>query len=125
METKARGLFEEAFKKLEAAGEELCRPEEDVVSYLVCKHSQVAIENFLKGYLLKNNIDPEDYGNINSLYEKCLELNNSFREIDLSDFTCKSYKPDSRSCTSISKVSGCYEIAGNLNSFLKKEKVFI
>ncbi len=124
METKAKGLFEEAFKKLDAAHEECCRPEEDVVSYLVCKHSQVAIENFLKGYLLKNEIDPENYGNINRLYEKCLEMNAGFSEIDLSNFTCKSYRPDSRSCNSISKVSGCFEIAGNLNSFLQKEKVF-
>ncbi len=125
METKARGLFEEAFQKLEAANEELCRPEEDVVSFLVCKHSQTAIENFLKGYLLKNDVDPKNYKNISALYEKCLNLNNRFSEIDLSDFTCKSYKPDSRACNSISKVSGCFEIAGNLNSFLKKEKAFI
>lgn len=125
METKARGLFKEAFQKLEAAGEELCRPEEDVVSFLVCKHSQAAIENFLKGYLLKNDIDPEDYSNISGLYNKCLELNSNFSEIDLSNFTCKSYAPDSRSCTSISKVSGCFDIAGNLNSFLKKEKAFL
>lgn len=125
METKARGLFEEAFQKLEAANEELCRPQEDVVSYLVCKHSQVAIENFLKGYLLKNHVEPENYKTINSLYEKCLELNSNFSEIDLSNFTCKSYKPDSRSCNSVSKVSGCFELAGNLNSFLKKEKLFI
>lgn len=125
METKAKGLFEEAFQKLEAAGEELCRPEEDVVSFLVCKHSQAAIENFLKGYLLKNNIDPQGHHNISSLYKKCLALNSNFSEIDLSNFTCKSYNPDSRSCTSISKVSSCFDIAGNLNSFLKKEKVLI
>ncbi|MGB8704602.1 MAG: HEPN domain-containing protein [Gillisia sp.] len=124
METKARGLFKEAFQKLEAANEELCRPEEDVVSYLVCRHSQIAIENFLKGYLLKNNIEPKENETVSSLYNKCLELNHKFREIDLTNFTCKSYKPDSRSCSSIPKVNGCFEVAGSLNSFLEKEKTF-
>ncbi len=41
-------------KKLNEASNELYRPEEDVVSYLVCKNSQYAIENYLKGFLLKN-----------------------------------------------------------------------
>lgn len=124
METKAKGLFEEAFLKLNAANAEYCRPEEDVVSYVVCKHSQIAIENFLRGYLLKHEISPENYTNIDGLYKKCLEVNDKFREVDLSNFSCKSYAPDSRSCNTVSKVSGCYEIADNLNSFLKKEKVF-
>lgn len=125
MENRARGLFEEAYQKMEAAGEELCRPEEDVVSFLVCKHSHVAIENFLKGFLLKNNIDPEDFKTINDLHEKCVELNGKFGEIDFSALSCKSYKPDTRSCNTISKVNGCYELAGNINSLLLKEKIFI
>ena len=124
MKTKAKGLFEEAFLKLDAANAEYCRPEEDVVSYLVCNHSQVAIENFLRGYLLKHEISPENYTNINELYKKCVEINYKFKEIDLSNFSCKSNGPDSRSCNSVSKVSGCLEIADNLNSFLKKEKVY-
>ena len=125
MENKAIRLFSEAIKKLQEANEELCRPEEDVVSYLVCKNSQNAIEKFLKGYLLGKGIDPQNYKNINSLYEQCVAINPKFKDLDLSDFTCKSYAPDSRSCSGTEKVSKCYEIAGNLNAFFRKEQVFV
>ncbi len=53
MEEKVRELFDSAVQKLKDANDELCRPEEDVVAFMVCKNSQMAINNFLKGYLLK------------------------------------------------------------------------
>jgi HEPN domain-containing protein len=123
MESKAPGLFNEAVKKLQEANEELCRPEEDVVSYLVCKNSQFAIVSFLKGYLLRKNIEPVGEENINALYKRCVEVNEKFGEIDLHDFTCKGYKPDSRSCSDTAKVSLCYEIAGKMDELLRREKV--
>ena len=52
MKNRARALFKDAINKVKEADEELCRPEEDVVSILVCKKSQRASESFLKGYLL-------------------------------------------------------------------------
>ncbi|MFD2516891.1 HEPN domain-containing protein [Salinimicrobium flavum] len=123
MENKAIGLFDEAVRKLQDANTELCRPEEDVVSFLVCKNSQYAIENFLKGFLLSKGIDPQEYDNINDLYEQCVAINPKFKQLDLSGFTCKSHKTDSRSCSGAEKVSKCYEIAGNLDLFLRKEKL--
>lgn len=122
MENKAIGLFDEALKKLQEANEELCRPEEDVVTFLVCKNSQTAIENFLKGYLLSKGIDAQDYKSINSLYEQCVAVNPKFKDLDLSGFTCKSYAPDSRSCSGTEKVSKCFEIAGSLDEFFRREK---
>ncbi|MEG9327167.1 HEPN domain-containing protein [Salinimicrobium catena] len=122
MENKAIRLFSEAIKKLQEADSELCRPEEDVVSYLVCKNSQFAIENFLKGYLLNKGIDPQDYESINSLYEQCVAINPKFKDLDLSGFTCKTHALDSRSCSGAEKVSKCYKIAGNLDAFLRKEQ---
>lgn len=122
MENKAVGLFNEAVKKLQEANEELCRPEEDVVSYLVCKNSQYAIENFLKAFLLSKGIDPQDYKSINSLYEQCVAINPKFKNLELTGFTCKSYAPDSRSCSGTEKVSKCFEIAGSLDAFLRKEQ---
>lgn len=122
MENDSTKLFNEAVKKLHEANEELCRPEEDVVSYLVCKNSQVAIENFLKGYLLSKGIDPQDYKNINNLYEQCVAINPRFGDLDLAGFTCKTHALDSRSCSGTEKVSKCYEIAGSLDAFFRKEK---
>ena len=51
MKDKAKQHFQKAKEQLNVANEELFKPKEDVVSYLVCKSSQHAIENYLKGYL--------------------------------------------------------------------------
>ncbi len=50
MKAKDNRFFDHATKKLNEANLELHRPEEDVVSFLVCKNSQYAIENYLKGF---------------------------------------------------------------------------
>ena len=123
MEDSANKLFDNAIEKLNEANEELLKPKEDVVSYLVCKNAQHAIENYLKGYLLQNGIDPNHYRTIDSLYKHCKKINKNFKEINLSDFDCKSYKMDSRHCDEVSKVGNCFEIADKLDTFLRQEKV--
>lgn len=123
MGTKANELFVTALEKLKEAKEELFRPEEDIVSYLVCKNSQFAIENYLKGYLLKNGVDIEDCETIDSLYKQCVAINSNFEKVDLSDFECKGHNLNSRYCNEVSKVSNCYDAADNLDTFLRKEKI--
>lgn len=124
MEEKAKKLFDDAIEKLNTANEELYRPEEDVVSFLVCKNAQHAIENFLKGFLIKNGVDPTDYITIDSLYEQCKKINKNFKEVDLSEFNCKSsHDLDSRSCNEVSKVNNCFRIADSLDTFFRQEKI--
>ena len=123
MKDEATKLFDEAVEKLNEANEELFRPKEDVVTYTVCKNSQYAIENFLKGYLLQKGIDPKGYKTINTLYERCKLLDKNFEKVDLSDFACTSYKIDSRYCDEVDKVSNCFAAADNLDTFLRKQKI--
>ena len=123
MNDKAKKLFDDAIEKLNEANEELFRPEEDIVSYVVCKNSQVAVENYLKGFLLQNGVDPSNFKTIDSLYEKCKSINKNFEKVNLSDFECKSHKLDSRYCNEVSKVSNCFDIADSLDTFLRKEQI--
>ena len=123
MNDKANKLFDDAIEKLNEANEELFRPEEDIVSFVVCKNSQFAVENFLKGFLLKNGIDPSSYKTIDSLYEQCKLINKNFEKVNLSDFECKSHNLDSRYCNEVSKVSNCFDVADSLDTFLRKEKI--
>jgi HEPN domain-containing protein len=123
MGTKANKLFVTAKKKLNEAKEELFRPEEDMVSYLVCKNSQVAIENYLKGYLLKNGVDIDDCKTIDSLFKQCVAVNSNFEKIDLSEFECKGHDLNSRYCNEVSKVSKCFDAADDLDTFLRQEKI--
>jgi len=123
MNDKANKLFDDAIEKLNEANEELFRPEEDIVSFVVCKNSQFAVENFLKGFLLQNGVDPSNFKTIDSLYEKCKSINKKFEKVDLSEFECKSHKMDSRYCNEVSKVSNCFNIADSLDTFLRKEQI--
>ncbi len=123
METKAKKLFKDASKKLNEANKELYRPKEDVVSYVVCKNSQFAIENYLKGFLLKNDINPDEYKTIDSLYKQCVIINKDFEKVNLSDFNCKSQNVDTRYCNEVSKVSNCFDVANSLDTFLREQKI--
>lgn len=123
METKAKQLFKDASEKLDEANNELCRPQEDVVSYLVCKNSQYVIENYLKGFLLKNGVDPNKHETVDSLYKQCTIINKDFEKVDLSAFNCKSKNMDTAYCDEVSKVNTCYDIANSLDTFLREQKI--
>ncbi len=123
MEDNAHKLFDEAVEKLNVANQELFRPEEDIVSILVCRNAQFAIENFLKGFLVQNDVDVSEYKTIDSLYEQCLQINEKFENVDLSSFNCTSHELDSNYCDEVTKVSNCYKIADKLDSFLRQEKI--
>ncbi|MFH4966848.1 HEPN domain-containing protein [Gaetbulibacter sp. M240] len=124
METEAIKFFVKASQKLNQANRELFKPEEDIVTYLVCKNSQSAIENYLKGYLVKKGFNPSQYKTIDSLYEQCKRINKDFEKVDLVDFSCKS-SPDleTKFCNNVSKVNECFDAADSLDTFLKREKI--
>lgn len=123
MKDETNKLFNKAVKKLHEANEELFRPEEDVVSYVVCKNSQKAIVNYLKGYLIEKGANPDYYETIDQLYEQCKKINKRFEAIDLSEFDCRSQNLSSKYCEEVSKVSSCFEAANHLDTFLRQEKI--
>ena len=123
MKNRARALFKEAVKKVSEANEELCRPEEDVVAVLVCKKAQRATENFLRGFLLQNNVEPGLNKTLDGLYHQCVDINPNFSLVDLSSFECRLLQLDSQQCNSLSKVNGCLETATKLEAFLREEKM--
>ena len=123
MKYKATKLFDLAIEKLNEANKELKKPKEDVVTYAVCKNAQYAIENYLKGFLLTNGVDPGNLKTIESLYEACKKINSKFEQVDLSEFNCKSGNLDSRYCSEVSKVSSCFDAADYLDTLLRREKI--
>ena len=123
MKNQARLLFEDAIQKLREANNELCRPEEDVVSPLVCSNAHAAIENYLRGYLILNSVHPAAEASIHALYEKCKQINSNFEEIHLSGFNCNDHKDESRFGNGSSRFSRCFDIADSLDTFLRREKV--
>ena len=123
MDNDAYKYLVDAAQKLNQADKELFKPKEDIVTYLVCKNSQFAIENYLRGYLTKKGVETFEYKTIDSLYEQCKKVNKNFEKVNLSDFNCKGHDMDAKFCNDISKVSKCYDIANDLDTFLRKERI--
>ena len=123
MENNANKFLLNPVKKLNDANQELYRPEEDMVTFLVCKNSQMAIENYLRGFLIKNEVDTSELNTVESLYEQCLLINKGFKKINLSEFNCKAIDTTTKFCNDQEKVSKCFDIANNLDTFLKQQKI--
>lgn len=123
MDERASKLYEEAIQKLKEANDELCRPEEDVVTQLVCSNSQHAIVNYLRGFLLQNEINTGEDEAIKNLYEQCKAINKHFEEVHLTGFECNAHKDESRFCNESSQFSRCFDIADSLDVFLRREKI--
>lgn len=123
MKNRAKALFNEAVKKVSEANEELCRPEEDVVSVMVCKKAQRATNNFLRGFLLHQGLEPRINMTLEELYQQCIATNPNFSLVELSSFDCRFHQLDSKQCNEVAKVNSCLETASKLGSFLKEEKV--
>ena len=123
MKKNGKRYFKLAVEQLNEANDELFRPKEDVVSFLVCRNAQHAIENYLRGYLYDHDVDASLFITIDSLYKQCIKINRRFEDIDLTDFRCKIYDADTRYCNEVSKVSKCFDVADSLDTFLRKEKL--
>jgi len=123
MNSRSTAFFKEASKNLNVAKDELFKPAEDIVSYSVCKNAQYAVENFLKGFLIKNKVKIEVEDTIATLFDKCVKVDPNFKEIELTAIGCKNDTIDSRYCSEINKISACYDTADNIDTYLRKNKV--
>ena len=79
--------FEQGDQFLELAQEELNRPAEDVVSYMVCRSVNKSISSYLMGFLLKNKMVFGEEETVHDLLKKCQQINSKFKRIDLSPIT--------------------------------------
>ena len=79
---KSHTILEEADDMLDMAKEELCRPEEDVVHYNVCKHAYKAIEKYMTGYLLQNGVHIQQSNHIKDVLNQCRALDSKFNQLN-------------------------------------------
>jgi len=120
MKSRSSAFFNEATKNLQLAKNELFKPSEDIVTYSICKNAQFAIENYLKGFLIKNEVEIATNETITSLYNKCIAIDKNFKSIDINTIGCKDHAIDSRYCSEINSVSACFDTADNIDTYLRK-----
>ena len=120
MKSRSSAFFNEATKNLQLAKNELFKPSEDIVTYSICKNAQFAIENYLKGFLIKNEVEIDLSDTIDTLYDKCIAIDKNFKNIDINTIGCKDHAIDSRYCSEINSVSACFDTADNIDTYLRK-----
>lgn len=123
MKSRSTAFFNEATKNLQLAKNELFKPSEDIVTYSICKNAQFAIENYLRGFLIKNEVELTSKETISTLYEKCVAIDENFKNIDINAIGCKDHAIDSRYCSEINSVSACFDTADTIDTYLRKIKV--
>ena len=106
MEQKPTTLLNTAIENLNAAGEALYKPEEDIISYAVCKYSQNAILNYLKGFLQSKGYETHDHETIQGLYNRC-----------------KTKEIDEEYCIEVDRVKKCHAVADHLDTVLRSLKI--
>lgn len=82
-ELKSQSTLSEAEEMLNTAQEELCRPEEDVVHYNVCKHAYKAIEKYMTAYLIQHGVHIQNSTSIKELLNQCRNIDPNFKDLDL------------------------------------------
>ncbi|WP_158857455.1 HEPN domain-containing protein [Lunatibacter salilacus] len=80
--TKFQSTLSEADEMLHQAKEELCRPEEDVVHYNVCKHAYKAIEKYMTGYLIHHGVHILHSNHIKDLLGQCRKIDKKFNDLN-------------------------------------------
>ncbi|PCI32539.1 MAG: hypothetical protein COB60_09300 [Flavobacteriaceae bacterium] len=121
---RSDAFFKAGVKNLKQANEELFKSEVDIVSYSVCKNSQFAMDNFLRGFLLSKGQNLEENETIDTLHKKCQNIDPDFIKIDIGAIACRDHKIDSRYCTKLKTVNACFEAADSVDTLLRKSKLF-
>lgn len=88
---KIKTMLDEAEDYMQIAREELFKPEEDVVHYMVCQNSLKAIKSYLAGYLLNHNIELNPNNSIEELLIECRNTDTKFDNLKL-EFLFNAYE---------------------------------
>lgn len=123
MDKRKNKFLEEAVNHLRTAQQAMYRPEEDVVTYVVCKNSQEAIVDYLKAYLLHKGFETHDHETMEGLLKRCRAMEPKFKQIDLSVIDCKAQEIDDSYCLSTKKVANCQNVADTLDTLMRNLKL--
>lgn len=80
---EVKTVLDQANELFDTAREELFKPEEDVVHYMVCQNAFKSVQRYLTAFLLKNGIDLPDTVSLEVLLNRCREIDNAFNHLDL------------------------------------------
>lgn len=77
-------IYNRAEQLFAAAKEEMMRPEEDIVSYLVCENCHLAISEYLRGYLNNAGVNFSQEAEVTELLDLLIRREKRFAELNQS-----------------------------------------
>jgi len=128
MKRKIEKLLSEAEDKLLFAEKEINRPQEDAMELSVCICVKDAIRDYLKAFLLSNNITPSELSSISDLLKQCAEVSDHFNEIDLTCVYCKKATPLVQAdiyCLTEDKTRNCFAAAKKVAAMVGRGQVAV
>lgn len=99
------------------------KPEEDIVSLVVCRSTLGSIENYLKGFLALRGFETREDERIGDLMERCRMLDNKFRSIRIEEIDCRNQMDPDLHCEEIEKLGACYQVADQLDTLMRKKGI--
>jgi len=123
MDKKAEQFFSKGSRKLQEGDQELYKPEEDIVSLVICRSTIGSIENYLKGFLTLRGFDIEEDQTLGDLMERCRMLDPKFRSMKIEEIDCRNVQDPDIHCEEIEKFGACYEVADQLDTLLRKKGI--
>lgn len=106
--SKINFKFRKADRCLEAAKNELNRPSEDVVPFMVYRNARLSISNDLPGFLWEHGKQLFEDTSAESLPEECCTVNPRFKELELNPLR---FMGDEGYSAAIEQVEGCHDLA--------------
>ncbi len=80
---KTKAALDQADELFSTAAEELYRPEEDVVPYMVCSTAYKSVGKYLTAFLLKNDIEIHNSMPMETLLKLCRDIDPRFGNLNL------------------------------------------
>ena len=91
---KVKITMDQADELFLTAQEELSRPEEDVVPYMVCRNAFKSVNKYLTGFLLKHGMEIHASMSLEVLLNQCREIDPRFNNLNLDPLYSTSEQED-------------------------------
>ena len=83
IDQKYKSTYDEANNLFDLAQEHMCKPEEDVVTYVVCHTLYKSSILYLKAWLEQNGYEVDENSNLEQLLTRCREVDSKFADLKL------------------------------------------
>jgi len=123
MDDKAKKHFSRGENEFRQADREMYKPEEDIVSLVVCRSTLGSIENYLRGFLTLRGFETSDDETLGHLMKRCRMLDKKFNSIRIEEIDCRNEKDPDLHCEEIEKLGACYQVADRLDSLMREKGI--